>query len=215
MAGLRRIGPSGKSSCQFGDRLLCVRGYGVPHTVELQSTILIQKRCPYGEQLHQLATVVLVRQSPARDVGFVIVHHVEVIPHGWAERDVGHQSEIISKSIVLQNLQERDHARRLIEYDSGNHEDLAQSEGHSLPQLILPVDCIREEPGLYRTEIGSNHGRIGIGTHGRHELLLEIALQPYLLDVSGSDRISAKSGLIEESVRHSRADRRTTPRSNL
>ena len=164
-----------------------------------------------GEQLHQLARVILVGPGVAGWVGLVVVPHVQVLAHGGAERDIFHQRAEVREGIVLQDLQVRHQLCGRIFLDGGNHEhSLAQREGHALAQLILAVNGVGEKTRLHLIDAEGCGGGVRIRGNGRRELFVQVSVQPHRLYVRNRRRVGTKRSLVEEARRHvKRHDRRS------
>jgi hypothetical protein len=127
--------------------------------VELHRAVLIEQRGSQREKLHQLARVIFVRMvSPLR---LVVVHHIQVMAHGRRESYVLHDLAIVCERIVLEQLEIVRVGRRIADLVAADHEDLAQRERHTLPQLILSRERIIQKRActlLRSVSVGSGSG---------------------------------------------------------
>ena len=148
----RRIGPAGKHPRHRLHRILIVRGDWISAAVILYRTVLIELVHAQGEELHQFARVVLIRVRTECRVRLIVVHHVQIAPHGRAQRDVAHDRAVVRERI----LQKQPHIwRHALHRDriSGCHPDLAQRQSHALAQLIGIRQSVREKRPLRRHQI--------------------------------------------------------------
>ncbi len=151
------------------DHFLVVGGDGLSIVVELERSVLIQFVKSDGEQLHDFARVVLVRAGVQHRVRLVVMHHVEVIAHGWVKGDVLEQLSKIAEGILGQQIPVGRHAFRMIIHGvavAGDDHELTQREGDALAQLVRRIDH-GVPPRLLELVVT----RIGIGRQGRDRLI--------------------------------------------
>ena len=136
--------PPGEHASEVIDGVLGVGRDRQPVFIQLDRAIDVQTNGSDGEELQNLARVVLVRSDSAVSVD------VEIIPHRGIERDFVQQLPIVSESVAIERLQIRSHPARLSDVEPRDHDDLMQSERDSLTQLICSVQRVHEEPVLQR-----------------------------------------------------------------
>ncbi len=193
--GPRRIGPAGERAGEVLDGVLVVGRDRRAGRVEPARTVGVELALADSEELQQLARVVLVRLDIPRRVRLRVVHHVEELTHGGAERDLVHDfAEVREREVHQQLLVETDPAHRL-ELGAGDHQDLRQRERDPLPKLVRRRHRVLEESPLQRMHrvvlavadvrvrsrgVGAALARVGVdvgegavAAHRLGELLLE------------------------------------------
>jgi hypothetical protein len=111
--------------------------------VELLRAVGVELPEADGEELHQLARVVLVRADRAARLH--AVGEVEVHPHRSAQGHVAHQRAVVAEGVAREDLQVRDDhvgVRVLVERDDPH---LAERIDDALAQLILSRARVVEE----------------------------------------------------------------------
>ena len=159
-----------------------------------------------GEELHELAGVVLVGDSAGGGVGHGVVAHVEILAHGGAQRDVFHDLAVVGEGIVEQHVLVGDHVAVPDELVDGGNEDLAEGEGDALAKLIRIGDSVGEEVGRHASLVAGDDVVIGDGRHG--ELIGDPLLEAEGLDGGGVGGRGTEGTLFKETSRGSGGDLR-------
>ncbi len=181
-------------------------GIGQIVAVVLDGTILVQHLRPDGEQLHQLARVILVGERARGGISHGVVGHVEILAHGWTQRHVAHDLPVIGKRVGQQHVLEQNHILVPDQLLERRYEDLAERERDSLAQLIRISHGVGQEMRRHPALAGCNG--VVIGNLRQVELLRQPALEAERLHVGGVARRGAESGLFEEPPRGSGRDLR-------
>ena len=135
--------PAGEDFRHLGDGRLIVGGDGQPGGIEFERAVGLELIEADGEELHDLARVVLVGRG--EQVALVIVgglraaQRAEVDAHDRAERDVFEQGAEIAEGAVHKQVVVVRHALRVVEeraVNVGDDKELAQGEGDALTELI-------------------------------------------------------------------------------
>ena len=200
--GARRVRPAGERAGEVLDRVLVVRGDRLTVRIEPAGAVGVQLALADGEELQELARVVLVRLDVLRRVGLRVVDHVEELAHGRAERDLVHDVAEVREREVRQNLLVEADAAHRLQLGARDHQDLRQCECDPLPELVGRGHRVLEELPLQRLHgvvlavadvrgrqrvVGAALARIGIdvgegavAAHRLRELLFERERRPFL-----------------------------------
>ena len=116
-----------------------------------------------GEQLHDLAAIVLVRMTAERIIALLVGTHVEIEPHRRGERDrlenpaegaavrkPGGRQAVVHQLVIIVGENAAISLQRTCIIGPGNHHDLTEGKGQTLAQLVRTGDgvlppCVSEE----------------------------------------------------------------------
>ena len=143
------IGPAGEDFRQAGDHRLVVSGDRIAVSVEHRASIGIQFGQAEGEELHQLARVILVGRGPFGRIRLVIVRHVQIRAHGGTQGHGFDNVAVISEGVVAEDPPVRWKRVGGMNRHLRHHPDLRKDERHALPQLVLPRHGVLEKRGLH------------------------------------------------------------------
>ncbi len=124
---------------QLGDVVVVVRGNRLPASVPQVRSVRFELEQPDRKELHDLARVVLVGESPAAGIGLVVAEMREVRPHDGVERDVPKNVPVVPERVPQQHVvvvRGADRASRHGVGIVGDHEDLAQRQRDPLAKRI-------------------------------------------------------------------------------
>ncbi len=108
---------------------------------------------PTREQLQHFSSVILVGPGVGGWIGFVIVHHVQVIAHDRAQRDVVQQRGEVAEGVFLEHVRPQHKCAGVVHLVGGSDHDLRKGEAYPLPQLVLTDQGIGEKALLHDRHI--------------------------------------------------------------
>ena len=136
--GGRGVGPAGdRRGRRPGLDPGCRRECRVSGRVELGRAIGVEEIEAHGEELHEFAGVVLVRDlgNTVHGDGLVAVEHVEIGAHAGGEGDVLHDGGEVAEGVVDEGVLEGDYGAG-VDGVGGDDEHLGECEGDALAELI-------------------------------------------------------------------------------
>ena len=128
------------------DDVLVVGWNFPPLCVRSGAAIEIQFDQPDRKELHELASVVLVRADVALRIRALVTEHAQIDAHGRMQRDCFEEFAKIAEGVCDQQVVVAGHGVRHYKQraDVGNHHDLRKRERDSLAQLIRPLNHIAQ-----------------------------------------------------------------------
>ena len=156
-----------------------------------------------GEELLDLAGVVLVRDAAHRKIGFVVPQHIEIPTHRRRERGRFEEvAEIAEGSGVELVIEVGERLPAIVERTLGRHDvDLAEGEGDALAQLVRARDRV-PPPGIKEERFVKLGATLDVGAPGPQDLwqrlrsrLRELILDPKLITAFSSARHDRLHGL--------------------
>ena len=127
--------------------------------IEHPGAVRIQSLESDGEQLQDLARVVLVRMRSLERILLLRLDHVQVVAHRRVQRDFLQQGAVVAEGVAVQHVHPGGHRLGIqIRRGVGHDEDLRQREGGAGAQLRLA-----EEPLLPDRLVAHLVARLAVG----------------------------------------------------
>ena len=199
------VGPAGVGAGECLDLILGVGGDGISGGVELGCAVSVEEVEAHGEELHELAGVVLVGDlgGAVHGDGFVAVEHVEIGAHAGGEGDVLHDGGEVAEGVVDESVLEGDDGAG-VDGVGGDDEHLGEGEGDALAKLVgcceggLPPLRLRAGDEVVGARGWRRGGYEREGGRLRGELLVEVAGYADGFDVLDVGEGGAEGGLVEQ-----------------
>ena len=86
-------------------------GFSGNTAIELWGAIVVQLDQANGEQLHELTGIVFIGLTAGDHIALDVTLVGQVIPHGGTQGDLFQQGAVITKSVLLQNIQVIGHTK--------------------------------------------------------------------------------------------------------